>query len=184
MDSANPQEWKISILCVTVLLALVFTIDSTQKITSSNTTPPLKQEQEAIVNSSRIYLLPKELVVKANKETTVTITIDAPEEKITGAELKIKFDPTVVKIVDILYGDFLEKPTIFLNQVDNKEGKAIFTIGTLTPKPGKGNLAHLKILGVKEGATNISLANETKVVALGKTGNIAQTEASSIVRVQ
>lgn len=170
------QEWKISVLSVAVLLAVIFTFDTAQKSSFTST-------QQA--GQSSIVLVPREVTLGVGKKKTISVNIDSSEDKISGVELVFSFDPKIVRVDAVLIGDFLPNSTVFINEVDNQAGKARFNVGTLTPRMGEGAVAYVRLTALKAGKTSIlPVGVETRVAAVGKTGDVLGKTDGAFVTVQ
>ncbi len=76
--------------------------------------------------------------------SVLTVVADTGVNKITGVQLEIAYDPSVVSNVVVTAGDFLTHPTVLLNLVDTKNGRISYA-AVLSPTAaaisGKGNVA-------------------------------------------
>lgn len=182
---AASNEWKISVLSVAVLLAIVFTFDPIQgRVTSQKTQPtssvPSVQPAKA-TSSVDLSILPAQSTIKSKGYTTFVVSIDSKSEKVSAVDLRLAFDPKVINIETILPGDFFTNQTVLLNKIDNKKGEATFTLGTLNPRSGRGNVANLEVVSVGKGTSRITLTNDTKIAIIGQNENaLGKTISASV----
>lgn len=178
------SEWKISILAVTVLLATIFTFDPIQRgfaQPQAPTPPRATQEQERTV---RLALAPAQVILAPKEQTTISVIVETEKERASAAEIRLSFDPKVANVASIKPADFWEDANVLLSEIDNQKGNVTFTVGTLSPKTGKGTLAKIVLRATAVGVATVNLTEESKVAALGKTGNVLAGTTDAVIRVK
>jgi hypothetical protein len=161
-----------------------------------------------------VYTVPQEKTPIVEKETTMdyaktTITlsstpsaisqiplvysldtqISTEDNKITGAQLEISYDPKAITNVDILPGSFFTDPVILLKNIDEKNGRISFAIGTKMgqkPVSGKGVLAKLQFTSTPQSsitATTIDFLPKT-MVAGGEKKSVLKSALGTIVKLE
>jgi len=86
-------------------------------------------------------------------------------------DLVLTFDPTKIKVVDVVQGGFMAGDgtgVSFIPVWDNKNGRLALTIdrkGGATGRSGTGMLANIVIKGIGRGASPVGSINSSKVVA-------------------
>lgn len=182
---AASNEWKISVLSVAVLLAIVFTFDPIQGRLASQKTQPTSSaasvQPAKATGSVDLSILPAQSTIKSKGHTTFVVSIDSKSEKVSAVDLRLAFDPKVINVENILPGDFFTNQTVLLNRIDNKKGEATFTLGTLDPRSGRGNVANLGVVSVGKGTGRIILTKDTKIAVIGQNQNaLGSTHSASV----
>lgn len=105
--------------------------------------------------------------------------LDGSQEKISAVTLNLEYDPQVIQIKEIAPGEFFASPNVLEKNIDNKDGRVSYSIGTLSPEPKKGIVAILKITSLKRGDTSITFGEKTAAASLGKTTSVLK-EAKTV----
>ena len=93
---------------------------------------------------------PKPLVVSSSSGS-IDINIDTGKDNVTGVQLEMSYDPSVLIITDkyLMPGTFIENPTILRNRVNNVAktiSYALFVPLSDEPKKGIGKVATIKFV--------------------------------------
>lgn len=97
------------------------------------------------------------------------ILIDSKENKITGAQIELTYDPKVLSKVDIIPGDFLKDSVEVLKKVDVNTGRISYVLGSKLNNNSKGTgvLATITYLRLNNKQTNIDFLPQTLITAQG-----------------
>jgi len=108
---------------------------------------------------------------KIGDEFTVDVYIDSKGLKITGTDVKIKYDPNLIQAESILPANFL--PVVFVpGQLSNGEAHIVLGCDPTKPKSGNGILAHIKFkVLAQSGNTSISFIRDNAIAVLGQSTN-------------
>lgn len=154
--------WPQNIRVVALLVTLLFSL----------TAPALTQGRALAQERAQVYILPP-------AEAPVTgqpVSVDVIAEGVTnlyGAEIHIRFDPTMVRLEDtdpqldgvqIAPGSLLapDQGFVVANTTDNAAGTAVFAITLVNPAPpvdGGGVVARLTFVPLQPGALRLELEN-------------------------
>ncbi len=110
-----------------------------------------------------IALEPREQTVSLGDTFTVKVTIEQVSD-LGGYEFKVRYNPSVVEVLDVEVGDFLGSTGCTViplgPDLDNETGVVVFAAFSLgcTPGPeGDGELATISLKAVGEGVTDLDL---------------------------
>ncbi len=135
-------------LLVLALLPAQFKTPSKQELTSARkpvvTSAPL---------NSRAYT---SLVASVDKDSVsvgdnfiITININTGGNLVTGAQLELGYDPTLLAIDTVTRGDFFTSPLEIANKNDKEKGQIIYAVGSLSEKKGAGIIATVSAQALK-----------------------------------
>lgn len=184
MNQTPDQGWKISLLATSVLLTIVFTFDPLQRQLASrsqtlptpNTTTAKEQKP-----TTTLSFQPRSLSINENEAGTLEVSVSSPSN-VSAVGLTLSFDQNILKIKEITPGNFFTNPVIFQEQIDNKKGRAVLRLGSVSAKSGSGTVAQLKIEGVKKGTATLSMAPETTVAVTERNASdLAGTASAQIL---
>lgn len=114
-------------------------------------------------------------------ETSVDINA---ENKVTGIQLSITYDPTKVTNVDIKPGDFLQNPTVIKKNIDTKNGVVTYILGTALGTPGvdgSGSVATISFSRVGSGDVEFNFGPDTKVSAQGQDQSVLSGTTGAVI---
>jgi hypothetical protein len=107
---------------------------------------------------------------------SLPIEISTGQNKATAIQLELQFDPLLLTNVEITPGPFFTKPTIFLNQIDNKTGRISYAFGVATAGVrGKGIAANLFF------SVRSKVPEKTAIIFLPKTLVTAEGVSESVL---
>jgi len=112
-----------------------------------------------------LSLSPSNLTLTPNTETSLTLSISGGDKHLTGAQIELTYDASIVGTPTVTLTDYFP---ITLSGVKVESGKIKFTVGAATDSGGKtgdGNLATIKFTPVKTGSTNINFTDKTLITA-------------------
>lgn len=111
------------------------------------------------------------------------ILIDSKENKITGAQIELTYDPRVLTKVDILPGDFLKDSVEVLKKVDIKTGRISYVLGSKLNRnsQGTGAIATITYLRLNNKLTTIDFLPQTLITAQGFSESVLVDSKSGIL---
>jgi len=114
-----------------------------------------------------VYLHPAMLQVHRGQEVSLNIKVNLSGRGVSGGEINLSFNPSVLRVTDVELGDFLgSSPVTGLKQLDNEAGVvrlALARVGT-TPVPSPaGVLATVHFTVLDSAASGIYDLELTKV---------------------
>ena len=117
---------------------------------------------------------------------SLPITISTENNRVTAVQIEMSYDPKVLTEVVVTPGSFFEKPVIFLNHIDDENGRISYAIG-VSPneqgKDGEGLVATLSFQGrSKVKQTNISFLPKTLVMAEGVGQSVLKSTNSATIK--
>lgn len=170
----------IIVLSLTVLgiIAGVTLINSPQNI------------NEKAAAETTLLLTPSIQEVNLGKSFTNIVTVDSGENKITGIDLELHFNPTVLKIDEVKpTSELVNFNTVIKNEIDNTNGKIRYTAFTFDKNLAiSGKLGLLTIYGsvpnnVTEGTYNFEFADSSIVIATGEGQNAISSITNAEIKI-
>ncbi len=148
--------WPQNIRVVSLLVILLFSL----------AVPALAQER------AQVYILPPTEALVTGQPVTVDVIAEGVSN-LYGAEIHVRFDPTMVRLEDadsqqdgiqITPGSLLapDQGFVVANTSDNAAGTAVFAITLVNPAPpvdGGGVVARLTFVPLQPGALRLELEN-------------------------
>lgn len=127
----------------------------------------LKKSPYLIYNSV-IKFVPEADIIKQFSEKTVAIQVFTGGEAINAVSAVVRYDPKVLKVLDIFTENSLCDPSLFSKkEIDQEEGRAKITCGL--PNPGffapVGTVAELLVQPLTVGGVSLEFTEETRVLA-------------------
>ncbi len=114
----------------------------------------------------------------------IDINIDSRENLVAGAQLELVFDPEFLSSVIIKPGDYLTNPTVLINKINNKDGRATYAIA-IPPQAkavkGKGVIAVISFTKIKTGETSINFLPHTQIASPGINYSVLKETVSAII---
>jgi hypothetical protein len=136
----------------------------------------------------KIGFSPASIQTPVSYPLTVTITVDNANDLFSAAPLKIKYDPTKLRLNDASAGDLFTRDGARVNAIKdirNDAGEATLTIARSPGSPGvsgSGAIAVLNFVATGKGQSTISVVDSTLKNSTGQP--IAATAGSIPVTVQ
>jgi general secretion pathway protein D len=109
---------------------------------------------------TEVRVVPASQQIEDGGSTTADIFIDNVTG-LWGAEVQLRFDPTLVQGVQIEAGSFPSPDFVVVNEVDNEAGIVNYAVAQLAPKEpvnGSGVLASITFQGVSSGNSVLTLS--------------------------
>jgi hypothetical protein len=141
--------------------------------TSNNPTYP-----PSTLAQTTLWLEPKPITPDANGKVTISVYINANENQVTGVQLEIAYDPTLLQYESIKGSDLLGGKPVLIKKIDQGRGRITFGVG-LGPDPqsapiqGADEIATLVLRPVSKtvGSTEVKLLPESNITAIGVSGS-------------
>ncbi len=118
---------------------------------------------------------PNKLDLELGKERTVSLLINTGAQKATGAQIELTYDPSYLTISSITPNTFFSN---VLSNPSFTSGKVTFTYATNPDQggaSGSGNIAVVKIKGLKTGTTSLAFGDQTAVSAIDSSANVLKS---------
>ncbi len=150
---------------------------------------PLSLEKKA-APSTIVLLTPSFQEVNLGKSFNSIVTVDSDQNKITGIDLEIQFDSSVMKIDSITpTSELVNFKSIIKNEIDNTNGKIRYAAFTVDKSLGvSGKLGLLNIVGSipsngTQGNFKLTFADSTMIVATGEGQNVITARSDADIKI-
>lgn len=190
----SPKGLTLIVVCVAVLLAVYLLLSTTTKNTrqtaKSPTETPAQGEERSQSTSAYPTTNPKlvttNLYFLKNPDTsTVYVNVNTGKQPISGLQLVLAYNASLISNISITPGDFLDNPTVLQNSIDTKSGTIYYTL-SITPNSaqiyGEGTVAIIHYSGIPTGvSTTLSVLPQTKVTSQGVNDSVlSKTDSITI----
>lgn len=186
----SPKGLTIMVVCVAVLLAVYLLLSTTTKNvgqTAQNITTTPAQGGEANKSTSAYPTTNPKLVtadlyfLKNPTANTVYINVKT-KQPISGLQLVLAYNPSLLSNISITPGDFFDHPIILQNSADAAKGTIYYTL-SINPKSaqifGEGTVAILHYSGIPTGvSTTLSVLPQTKITSQGVNDSVLSKTSS------
>ena len=143
-------------------------------------TPPVKSEvpAPAAPGQARISFSPASVQVAAGSPVNVTIQVENGADVFSGAPIRIKYDPSKLRLNDMSAGDLLARGGVTVSAVKdirNDAGEATMTVARAPGSPGvsgSGAIVTLNFVAVGKGASAVTLDSSTLKNSQGQPVNV------------
>ena len=158
----------VGLLILTVFL-VALAMQSSQQVTTPKQETPVAPSPE-IEAKTRLFMSP-DPVNLTNNRATITVKMDSQDNKVTGVQMEVSYDPKVLSFVSITPVSTFAQGVPLLNTVDRKNGRISYAVG-LSPQQaktaltGEADVATLVFSKVTSATT--SAASQTMVEFLPK----------------
>lgn len=135
--------------------------------------------------ATSLSLTPSQSTIKAGETISLTISMDTAENKATGADLTITYDPKKLVLTEFKPGTFLPIP-LSQPKIDNNQGLATAVFGAQpasVPK-GKGSLGTLVFQAKETGTVSVAFSPETEVIGADEETNVLVAKNPASVTIQ
>lgn len=189
--SGNKSLFQINKINKTVLLVIGLVILTGVLLfislaSKNNSLIPGISKNEEEVNFAHTSLSISEEVrqsAAAGKYET-DINIDTTDNKVTGVQLEVSFDPLVLRNVDIVSGDFLTDPVVIQKTIDQANGTITYVLGAPlggSGMQGKGVVAVISFTKAGNAETTIGFLPQTLVTAEGQDESVLKETAGASI---
>lgn len=178
------KTWALVIALMILTGALLYISVSANKNpkpeTAVSITPTKEAGQTALSFSEEGKFATGSSLIKTD------ILIDSGNNKITGAQIELIYDPKVLTKVDIIPGDFLKDSVEVLKKVDIKTGRISYVLGTKlnATSQGQGILATITYFRLNNSKTKIDFLPQTLITAQGINESALKKSQSGILEVK
>lgn len=136
---------KLPIMLVVLVLAVLglslFSKRPTDKKPASVAPTPKVVQERAYTSLAAFASKPQ---VTSGETFSITIAMSTRENLVTGAQLELTYDPSVITVTSISSGNFFAKPVEYAKKIDSAKGEIIYAIGSFEGKKGSGAVAKLE----------------------------------------
>lgn len=146
--------------------------------------------EEKAAPETKLFITPSFQEINLGKSFTTTITLDSGENKVTGVDLYLSYDPSQVKIDEIKQTTEISSfNTILKNEIDNVAGKLRYSAFTFDKtKAVTGKLNILTIYGSvssssKEGSYEITIDESSIVIAVNEGQNVLTESGAGTIKI-
>lgn len=178
----GPKKTWIIIAGIIALIAIPLIIF----LSSKNLNPLSKDNVNEKTTTARTSLSVSEdirTISEGNYETDIIINSNG--DKISGAQIELAFEPTLLTNVDITPGNFLNSPTVLTKTIDTTNGVIRYILAI---KPGgetaegTGVLATLSFTKTSQEPTNIGFLPTSQVSTTGLNQSILKETISADIQ--
>jgi len=142
--------------------------------------PPAKPEASAPAapGQARISFSPASVQVAAGSPVNVTIQVENGADVFSGAPIRIKYDPSKLRLNDMSAGDLLARGGVTVSAVKdirNDAGEATMTVARAPGSPGvsgSGAIVTLNFVAVGKGSSAVTLDSSTLKNSQGQPVNV------------
>ena len=165
-----------------ILTVVLLVVSLTSKSFSPLPKSPKAVKTDVARTSLSISEEPRASTVSGTYETDVNINSD--DNKISGVQLELVFDPKILTKVDIRPGDFLKNPVIIIKKIDLANGRISYALAN---KPGEkgvrgmGSVAVISFSKASAQETNISFLPHTEVASPGNDQSVLRQTSSAVI---
>lgn len=155
----------IAVLLVSVVVLALLTTFSKKSKEEKRTalpTPKVKQERE----HTSLAAFASKPEVATGETFSITIAMSTRDNLVTGVQLELSYDPSVITVTAVSPGNFFAKPVEYANKIDPKKGEVTYAIGSFDGKKGSGTVAKIEATARKktEKLTEIVTIKNTSLV--------------------
>ncbi|HSW96624.1 MAG TPA: hypothetical protein VLF89_02230 [Candidatus Saccharimonadales bacterium] len=175
----SPKGLTIMVVCVAVLLAIYMLVStSTKNIEQTAVNPTTSPAAPGGSKSTAAYpttnpeLITTDIYFLKNTDAnTVYVNVNTKKLPISGIQLALAYNPSLLPTISIAPGGFFDNPTVLQNSIDTRNGVIYYTL-SINPNSaqiyGEGTVAIIHYNGIPTGvSTTLSVLPQTKVTAKG-----------------
>lgn len=180
-----------SLFTVAFVLAMVAIYSPSTPIPTIIPTPTIQPEPlaQTDLRFGALIILPVDISSSEAKMVySLPIDIAAVKNKVTTVQLEMSYDPDVLTEVVITPGNFFEDPVLFLNQIDDENGRISYAIGVESEASGKDGEGLVATLSFQARTpvpkqTNIFFLPKTLVMAEGINQSVLKSTNSATITI-
>lgn len=159
------EKLKLSLIVLFgIILALTcigWSLKGGGKFLGKVKTPQIPQSTKAVFPNVFLTLDPKEKTEYQGESFTVNVLAES-EKELLAVDLFISYDPQVLDLEGIKPGGFYPSPMEFSKDINERQGKVFYAVGSLSPTKGEGILVSLIFKGKAGGKQGfVSIDEET-----------------------
>lgn len=130
------------------------------------------------VPSAILLLSPNPLTI-SSLSGSLEVKLDAKDEKVTGVQLELSFEPKVITKITVQAATFFTNPVILINDVNYKTGRISYALAIAPAAEAQGGKG---VLATIEFTAQAGTAQTTQINLLPKTLVTARGVASSVLK--
>ncbi|EKD86756.1 MAG: hypothetical protein ACD_37C00157G0002 [uncultured bacterium] len=192
-DTSNParslkglklNKTVLLVAGLVILTGILLAISLSTK--KSSPIPILTRDQETDIAHTSLSISDELRSSSLSGTYEVDVNIDSSDNRITGAQLEITYDPKVLTKVDIKPGEFLPDPVVILKKIDVQNGKISYVIGSQLGEngvEGAGSIAVITFSKVGSQETTIDFLPQTLITAEGSDQSVLKESVSGIISI-
>jgi hypothetical protein len=173
----------VILLLALITVALLLTALSAKKFSPKQQAVVPTPTPAAYVQSNLSLSSPQK---NSNGVYSSNVEISTGNNQVTGVQIDISYDPTVLTNVDIKTGSFFTNPTVLSKKIDAEKGILTYTLFVNPAQKsvsGSGTVAVLSfstLAGAKT-PTKINLLPTSEAVAMGQFESVLKTATGTIL---
>jgi hypothetical protein len=180
----------------TLILIIVLIVITVGLVWLSVYTVP-GQKPSTVVKQPTAVLPFAKTTITLSSSPTATLTdpsiysldtkISTGDNKVTGVQLELSYDPKALTNVDVLPGTFFKDPVVLLKNIDDKNGRISYAIAIKMGQQsvsGSGTIAQIQfspLPGSNLTTTSINFLPKSMVSAEGETKTVLKSALGTIV---
>lgn len=132
VDRIKRNKTPLLIVLLTILTGFLVVIAIAPK-GPTTTTPPAEKE---VITPAETVLSMESASLPTATAQIVNVIADSGTNKVTGVQLELSYDPSLISNLTLSPGDFIKEPVELLNKVDITNGRITYVVGV--PIGGEG----------------------------------------------
>jgi len=134
----------------------------------------------------KVQLVSTTSTVKKNDVFNVDVYLDTQGVPVTGADIRVRYDPAKLVATSVTPGNFL--PVVFVpGKINVSSALVQLVLGANLPNPanGTGILAHIKFKVISQGTrAHIYTGPDTAISTVGSAGNVMGVPGEIFITIQ
>lgn len=136
---------------------------------------------------STLSFVPQTATTTSSRQT-VAIHIDSNKNQVSGVQVNLAYDPTILGNVTVKLGDYFPNPNVLLNTVDATNGRITLVMAiepTAQQASGSGTIATLSytLLPTTQKSTTISFLPKTTVTEEGQLDTVLKSTQNLTIQI-
>jgi len=140
-----------------------------------------RQELRTGAVASTVLSFPTGVDKRVGDSFAVDIQIDTGENRVSGADLEITFDPNVLECLSLSPGNFLVNPNAWYEDIDNDSGRIVYTLGSFDSRRGSGVFASIDFRAKNVGTSPLRFGAGTSVAGIGEDEALQETVSGTVI---
>lgn len=195
-NALPPVKTTIPIKTILLIVMLIGIVAILVNFAFSSKTTPQKTQEKSAAPTKKVDVAHTELsfspaslnVPLSSNSSSLDINIDTKDNKVTGVQLEISYDPKVLGNVKLTPVEgknaFLGNPLVLYNKTDSEKGEVSLILGippSSEAKNGTGTVAVLSfnVLNRTSKETQVSFLPGTIVTAVGINSSVLKTSSNA-----
>lgn len=126
-------------------------------------------------NFTTLMASPSAALLNTGEEKSFVVVVVTGPNNIAAAQLEMLFNPDYLTITKIEPLDFFTSPLVLFKEIDLKNGRISYALGTTEGKTGRGELARITVVAKKStlgASTPVTFLPKTSVGEIGNQGSV------------